>query len=140
MAQRLVITVFDATLDKLPEMMAFISTTLARRPLSAEQLYRIELVCEEALVNIILHGYGQKTGTIEIAVEEKDDKIEVMLKDRGVFFNPADAPIDTSSLNKPLEEREVGGLGIFLMRRLTNEMRYERVGDENKLTLLFIIP
>ena len=60
--------------------------------------------------------------------------VEVQYSDRGRPYNPLDAP--PPDLEAPLEEREIGGLGVHLLRRTMSDLRYERSGDCNRLTMI----
>ncbi len=92
------------------------------------------LASEEALVNILEHGYRKKTGTIEISVEKERGSVSIVIKDNAPAFNPLlhEAAADTSS---SLEERKEGGLGIPLMRKYLDEIAYERKQGFNILRL-----
>ncbi len=95
---------------------------------------KIELVSEEALVNIILHAYQSKGGQVELEVHGFADSIEIVIKDQGKDFNPflGEKPLDPEA---PLEKRDVGGLGVFLIRQYMDEVSYVRKGSSNILTL-----
>ena len=93
------------------------------------------LAIEEGVVNIINYAYPKGTrGHVRVAVEEKDGTLTWQLKDSGKPFDPTQAgDADTTS---GLEERPVGGLGIYLMRRIMDTMAYERTASGyNVLTL-----
>jgi serine/threonine-protein kinase RsbW len=90
---------------------------------------------DELSANIILHGYQGQPGEIEIIVRPEGEGVAVILRDRAPHFDPAS--IREPDLNTPLEERQIGGLGIFLSRKLTDEMRYQALPEGgNELTLV----
>ena len=96
----------------------------------------VEMAVDEACSNIIEHAYeGMETGDIEITCDEDDQDITVILRDHGQPFDITTVPIPDISTS--LEDRQVGGLGIFLMRTLMDNVRYERLGNSgNVLTLV----
>jgi anti-sigma regulatory factor (Ser/Thr protein kinase) len=99
-------------------------------------LRKVELASEEALVNIIRHAYQELPGEIEIEVRAfPHSHVEIVIQDRGPPFDPLeeDREVDRTS---SLEEREEGGLGIIFIRKYMDDVRYQRRGDQNVLTLV----
>ena len=94
----------------------------------------MRLAIEEAVVNIINYAYpkGEK-GDIDIVASATSDAIEWKITDNGVAFAPTDAPDVDTSLSA--EDRQIGGLGIFLVRQLMDTINYERIDGKNVLTL-----
>lgn len=122
--------IFQGTLD-LSSILSWIEEQLSAYSCRDKGLI---LSSEEALVNIIEHGYRRKPGTIEISVEKEEGCVSIVIKDSAPAFNPLlykKIP-DTSS---SLEERKEGGLGIPLMRKYLDEIAYERKQGFNILTL-----
>lgn len=97
---------------------------------------KIELACEEAIVNIISYAYPDEKGILLIQCEKKRGRFEITIRDHGVPFNPIDVEI-SPEIDKPAQERRVGGLGIFLIRKAIDEASYQREKDENVLRLSF---
>lgn len=99
-----------------------------------KELYSIHLVCEELVVNVASYAYGDSDdGYLDIDIAKNDGVLTVTFRDGGIAFNPLEtAPPDTSL---PLEERSIGGLGIFLTVQMMDEVTYNRVGNENVLTI-----
>lgn len=97
----------------------------------------VNLAIEEALVNSVLYAYPKGTkGKVELTAEWKDGTKELVftLKDQGIPFNPLEAKEADTTLG--LEERPIGGLGIFLVRSLMSEVAYQRTPDNyNVLTM-----
>lgn len=93
------------------------------------------LAVDEAVTNIIQHGYQGKPGAIEIGVRYKGKDLHVVIRDKAAFFDPRSVP--APDLTLPLSERKPGGLGIFLMRKLTNNINFRRTPDgRNELELI----
>jgi serine/threonine-protein kinase RsbW len=90
---------------------------------------------DELSANIILHGYDGAPGMVEVRCQAASDTFVVILRDTAPAFDPT-THVDPD-LNVPLEERGVGGLGIYLSRKMMDEMRYQRLASgENELTLV----
>ena len=124
-------------LENLEKLMRFVSDFARDRGFSREKIGKIELATEEALVNIIHHAYSDKTaGDIEIScTAENSGALVVEILDKG-------PPFDIDSVSAPdisatLSERQPGGLGIFLIRKMVDEMHYRRDGKSNILTFVF---
>ncbi len=98
----------------------------------AERLGGIELAVEEVFVNICQHA-GEAASVRLECVSENNGGISIVISDDGVPFNPLECP--DPELDVPLEEREVGGLGIFLVKNTMDGVRYERRDGRNVLTL-----
>ena len=131
---------FPAEIDHLPEMLAFIRFAVQQTGISEEKLYKVELASEEALVNIISYAYPEKKqNRLHIDCQTKPGRrFEVTIRDQGLPFNPIDADIDVD-IHQPIEERKIGGLGIFMIRKLIDEVSYQRVGEENVFKMVTIL-
>lgn len=86
------------------------------------------IAADEVLSNILDHGAAT---VVEVAAEVRDGRIEVRIEDDGVAFNPLAAATPDTQLS--IDEREIGGLGILLVRKLMDEVGYERSGKHNRL-------
>ena len=96
--------------------------------------FGIQLAVEEAVVNAMNYAYSSGTqGEIRIEAETSPSAISFVIRDRGVPFDPTLAKDPDVTL--PVEERKEGGLGILLIRTYMDDIRYERIGQENILTL-----
>ena len=90
-------------------------------------------VLDEVLANIVHHGLRDVAGTIELTMGLEDRQVVARVADTAAAFDPLLMPMPDTSL--PLEQRKVGGLGIALVRALTDEVAYERRDGRNHLTL-----
>jgi len=94
----------------------------------------LRLVLDEIVTNIISYGYENNTDQqICICICYKDDEISVEVKDEGKPFNPIEAP--GPDIEKPFEERETGGLGIYIVRKLMDELEYRSIEGKNILIM-----
>ena len=94
----------------------------------------LNLVLEELLTNIISHGYADEgEHYIQITISHENGMLVVCVEDDGIPFNPVAA--EAPDIKSPLEAREIGGLGIHLIKQVMDDILYERVGNRNILTL-----
>ncbi|MGM0501449.1 MAG: ATP-binding protein [Bacillota bacterium] len=129
-----------ATKDNLEEMINFILNGVQEFDLGTETcLKKIRLICEEMIVNII--EYNSKQQTIKIEIEYniilEEEKIVIKIIDPGIPFNPLE--FKEPNLSSSLEERNIGGLGIYLAKKVADEMSYKRVKGKNILTVIKVI-
>ena len=127
--------VFFAKIELLHPLLGWLHDCLAPMDFDSNVLRQIELACEEAFVNIIQHAYQGLPEEIEIEVTLfPKSRVEITFKDHGPPFNPLAAKeVDPLSA---LEEKDVGGLGIHLIRKLMDEVRYNRIQGLNVLILI----
>lgn len=103
--------------------------------LSNDVLFDINLSLDELVTNIISYGFeDEDEHLIFISINKFQNSIEMLLEDEGKEFNPLDE--ETPDLGKPIEEREIGGLGIYFVRKKMNEISYERNNGKNILRLV----
>jgi serine/threonine-protein kinase RsbW len=93
------------------------------------------IAVNEAATNIILHGYQGQPGIIEVEVAYAQDALVVCLRDRAPQYDPTSAPNPDFTL--PLEQRPFGGLGVYMMRQLTDELIY-RTTDDGRNELIMV--
>jgi anti-sigma regulatory factor (Ser/Thr protein kinase) len=102
--------------------------------LTPDIVFNLNLVLEEAVVNIINYAYPKEDHQhIYLSAKMRDDSIVLVLTDTGKEFDPTAAPEADVTLSA--DERGIGGLGIFLIRQIMNEVKYERIEGKNVLTL-----
>lgn len=128
---------FDAQLQQLNQMLNHIRTGIHHAGLNVEQALRLELAAEEALVNIVRHAYPEKSdGYLEIDWEVvQPQAFRITIRDEGSPFNPLEVK-PPADLDASIDERKAGGLGIYLIRQLMDEVLYERKESQNVLTLV----
>lgn len=94
----------------------------------------VRMVCEELVVNVVDYAYPERIdGYLDVEIEKDEHAITIRLKDGGVAFNPLE--VEAPDITKPLEERQIGGLGIFIMLKKMDAVNYEYTGSENILTI-----
>ncbi len=124
-----------ARLDNLDRFQSFISDVARDLGASPGYINRVLLVSEEALVNIISYAYPiDAPGDITVLCQTDDlQNLRVHFEDTGKAFDMLSVPDPDTTLS--IEERGIGGLGIFFIRRMTSEARYVREDGKNILML-----
>lgn len=126
---------FPANLDKLPQMMELIREQLKQAHFEPKEVSHIELAAEEALVNVINYAYPDGEGEVEISCHIIGNKqIEIEIQDWGIEFDPT-SQVRQLDMFAPLEEREVGGLGVYFMFQMMDDIQYTRKNNSNILKL-----
>jgi len=128
-----------ANLENLVAIRDFVCQAAAALAAPARLAEDLELAVDELIMNIIEHGYRGQPGEIDIQIKRQGAEIIVVIRDQAPPFDPTRLPIPDLSL--PLEQRPIGGLGIFLARRQVDTMIYHRTRrGVNKLVLVKKIP
>lgn len=127
---------FKPHIESIHAIQEFVTGFLPSDRYGPERVAEIELVIEEIVLNVINYGFEERTdGAIDIGLDDIKEGIRITISDNGCSFNPLEQkPPD---LEADLDERQVGGLGIFFVRQLVKEMRYSRENGKNKLVLTF---
>lgn len=121
----------SATDENLGEATEFIRDCLKSTGCTEKFVRQVELYVEEVFVNVAHYAYAPSFGDIEIITEITNDKLIVTFIDEGKQYNPLDKP--DPDINLPADEREIGGLGIFMTKQLTNNIKYEYKNGKNIL-------
>jgi serine/threonine-protein kinase RsbW len=127
---------FIAKFEQLDEIREFVGEIARAGGFGSKDIYDILLAADEATSNIIEHAYeGVKNGVLEISCGAKDGAITIIMVDYGESFDSSAIPLP--DLKADLSERKIGGLGIFLMRKLMDEVHYKSRRDKsNVLTMI----
>ncbi len=103
--------------------------------ISAELTNKLDMCGEEIYANIAFYAYPQTQGDIRVSVQKEDNRIILRFEDDGVPYNPLEKP--DPDINLPPEQRPLGGLGIFMVKEMANDIQYEFTNGSNILTLKF---
>ncbi len=132
MPQRFQIT-RAAELESLSVFRGFISDCCAKFQIPNGTVYELKLAVDEACTNIIEHGYkGMDPGSIILSFRIESDRILVQITDFGHVFEPADAP--KPDVEAALEDRQLGGMGLFLIYQTMDNIDYQSSEEGNTLT------
>ena len=120
--------------SRLQEAMAFLHGFWQTESLPDELLFPFELALEEVFMNVAMHGGGEQgPATVWLELERADGRLNLSLSDDGRAFDPLALP--TPDLDAPLEERPVGGLGVYLVREMMDDVSYSYRGGRNCLSM-----
>jgi serine/threonine-protein kinase RsbW len=127
---------FAAKFEFLDEIREFVGRIARASGFGDKDVYNIQLATDEAASNIIEHAYENISGgLLELSCGVQADTIKIILTDYGEPFDPSEIPLP--DLKADLSDRKIGGLGLFLMRKLMDEVHYESKADKsNTLTLI----
>jgi serine/threonine-protein kinase RsbW len=129
------------TLDSLGAVAEYVKAASAAAGLSKKAAYRLRLAVDEIATNIITHGYAAAgiEGVVNLQAEIDEKTLTISVEDTGVAYDPRqrETPGD---LDLSLEQREIGGLGLYLVIQNVDEFLYERVGDRNRNTFIMNRP
>ena len=126
---------FPTTFKILDDIRSFVGDQARQAGFNAKDIYSIQLATDEAASNVIEHAYGENPGEqFDVSCEFQNDRLVIILMDHGKTFEPS--RVEEPNLNADLFERKIGGLGIYLMHKLMDEVRYETTPAGNRLTLI----
>jgi len=119
----------------LPVLSAALDDALAAEAVPELVRKDIALVLEEVLSNTVRHGYGEgQRDTIRLTARREGERLHLRFDDGAMAWNPLEHELP--DLDADLEDREVGGLGVLLVRELSESAQYERVDGRNRLDLV----
>jgi sigma-B regulation protein RsbU (phosphoserine phosphatase) len=118
-------------LNKLPE---FVDTVCEEAGIDMVLIASLNLALEEAATNVVLYAYGKNEGEVDIEAVYTEKYLKFILTDTGVAFDPTQKEEVDTTLS--VEERQIGGLGIHLVRQIMDSVNYERINGKNVLTLI----
>jgi anti-sigma regulatory factor (Ser/Thr protein kinase) len=123
----------DARVENLPEVLSFIEKHLEGTDCTLAAQMQISVVAEEIFVNIARYAYAPEYGRAQVRVEVLEDPVTVILSfmDRGIPFDPL-AKKDPD-ITLPAEERDIGGLGILMTKKMMDDVTYEYKDGQNIL-------
>jgi len=135
MESRLIV---QADSSAMRQVNGFVATFVRERGI-ADEASRILILLEELLTNLMKYGYPDRAepGQAEIVLALNGNRLEIEFIDDGCAFDPFAEP--APNFDEPLETRQVGGLGLHILRSLTDEARYERRNEMNVIRLIRIV-
>jgi serine/threonine-protein kinase RsbW len=129
----------DNRIENLEVIGEFVADTLSGFGADPATISRVQLAVDEASTNVINYAYAGGTGRLRLALDLAGDELIVMLTDWGTPFDPNSVP--PPDLDTELDERKIGGLGIYFMKKLMDEVSYTfDAHDGNRLTMKKKLP
>jgi serine/threonine-protein kinase RsbW len=129
------VVVEQACFEKLEILIDFIKEIAIKNNFNEAETLDIVLATEEILVNIISYAYPKLKGKIKIECDYIDENNELIIifTDDGIKFDVMN--VDEPDINTPLEDRKIGGMGVFLVRNVMDNVSYIRKKKKNILTI-----
>lgn len=124
---------FPATDGSLDSAIAFVEEELDRLDCPMKSVMQITVCVEEMFVNVAHYAYGNETGEVTLSIDGNAREVTITLTDRGVPFDPLAK--DDPDITLSAEDRKIGGLGIFMVKKSMNEVFYERKNGMNIFTM-----
>ena len=127
--------VFPADESALGDVLAFAEEELEKAECPSKTMMQLTVAIEEVFVNVAHYAYPDEEGQVSfgIAFDSESRSITFRIADKGIAFNPLEKPDPDITLSA--EEREIGGLGIFICKKTMDEIGYARENGENILTM-----
>ena len=126
----------EALTENLDRVLSFVDEYLEKMECPMKLMTKIDLAVEEIFVNIAHYAYGSETGWAVITMDrdEAANKLEIVFEDGGVPFDPLAKEDPDISLSA--EERPIGGLGIFMVKKIADDVSYEYRDGKNILSFI----
>ena len=123
-----------ATIENLEILVAFVSKCAGEQGFNGTRIKEIELATEEVLVNIVNYAYPERSGDVEVSCRREDvTGFVIEISDNGIPFDPLSLP--EPDLSPDILDRKVGGLGVFFIRKMMDEVLYRREEGSNIIRL-----
>ena len=122
----------EARSENLGRLFDCINSELDKYSYSSEIKNQVNIAAEEIFINIADYAYEGREGGVTISISA-NDKISIKFEDSGIPYNPLEYP--DPEMEKPLKDREIGGLGVYMFKKLMDKVEYTRCGDKNILVI-----
>ena len=126
-----------ASIENLPGFLRPVLAFASLHHLADDLKNDLELALEETLVNIFSYACPEKTGYVDLSCRMADGRLIILIEDEGLPFSMVSAK--DPDITSDLLERKVGGLGVFLIKSLMDDVHYRRAGNRNLLELILAI-
>lgn len=125
----------EAKIENVDKVTEFVNEVLEKKDCPLKVQMQLDVAIDEIFGNIAYYAYGKGSGnaTIQIEMEDNPPKITLTFIDQGIPYNPLESKDPDITLD--IEDREIGGLGIFLVKKTMDELSYEYVDGQNILTM-----
>ena len=124
----------DAKTENLDEVLAFLEKELSAHDCPIKTQVQLQVAAEEIFVNVANYAYGSDTGKVTVSIDfAEDEETEISFTDKGMPFNPLEKEDPDVTLS--VEERPIGGLGIYMVKKTMDSVEYEYRGGNNVLRI-----
>ena len=123
----------EAKTENLPEVLAFIDGELEAAGCAMKTQMQIDIAVEEIFVNIANYAYAPGSGSAVIGIDVRDGRAEITFADSGIPYDPLSKSDPDVTLSA--DDREIGGLGVFMVKKTMDELKYQYLDGQNRLTM-----
>ena len=125
----------EAKIENIALVTDFVNSILEKNECSMKVQMEIDIVIDEIFSNIAYYAYAPGSGeaTVQVEIEDSPKRLELVFIDRGIPYNPLENKDPDVTLD--IEKRKIGGLGIFLVKEMMDEVSYEYADGQNILKL-----
>lgn len=125
----------EAIVEQIETVTEFVNAELEKLDCPMKARIQLDIAIDEIVSNIAYYAYGERTGTVTVRIEalQKENGVQLMFLDSGVPYDPLTR--QDPDISAEIEERKEGGLGIFLVRKTMDDMKYEYKDGQNCLTI-----
>ena len=122
--------------DEISKLAGFIDEVAELAALDVSLVMSLNLALEEAVTNVVLYAYPEgQSGKVDIQASMKGRLLTFVISDAGVPFDPTTEAVE-ADITLSVEDRPIGGLGVFLVKQIMDTVSYQRTGGRNVLTLV----
>ena len=127
--------VLESKIENIKKVIKFVNSKIEKNNFNEKAKIEIEIAIDELFGNIAKYAYGEEVGSVEVqaVVTENPLQVEITFIDSGVEYNPLER--EAPDIDANIHERKIGGLGIFLARKLMDDMKYDYKDGKNILTI-----
>ena len=125
----------EAIVEQIETVTEFVNAELEKLDCPMKARIQLDIAIDEIVSNISYYAYGEKTGSVTVRIEalQEENGVQLMFLDSGVPYDPLTR--QDPDISAEIEERKEGGLGIFLVRKTMDDMKYEYKDGQNCLTI-----
>jgi serine/threonine-protein kinase RsbW len=134
MPERPITLTLQSDINEIPRLSSALHVLMHDHGFLKEDILDTQLAVEEAVTNIIMHGYKDARGEITVLCRASRGIVEIQLEDRAAPFDPLSLP--EPDLTGDIEDRKIGGLGFFLIRQVMDEIIYRHEDGKNILVMI----
>lgn len=125
----------NATTKNLSQVRSFVSVQARKHGFTDDQINDIRLAVDEACTNVIKHAYSfDDSKEFNVDLEFDNSSLSIEITDFGIGFNPS--KYEVPNLHKRIKQKKRGGMGIFLIRNLMDELAYDSDGSKNVIKMI----
>ncbi|MDR2053625.1 MAG: ATP-binding protein [Treponema sp.] len=125
--------VLKASIDELEKLLDWLADIFTEYSCPGKVCNQIAVITEEVFVNIAKYAYDGRTGDAIVRVGRSGRIMVMQFIDTGKYFNPLEKT--DPDISADIDERDIGGLGIYMTKKWMDSIHYDRVNGENRLTL-----